>query len=349
MIEPRLGPLSWPEYESFLTQPGAQGSTIYHHPLWLRTVEEGLGMRVVLLGLRQGSSLAGVMPGFIVRKGPIRLFGSPLRGSMTPHLGWILAAGQPPAGQALLNAVYRFCRSKLGCQYVETGFLNPPSELSEGSADGAWRVEHPGAYVLDLRGGEAQLWKNVSESGRLKVKQARKKGVVIEPVTEAAFMDEYFEILQKTFKRHGVISPHRKRFFEVLHRHFMPRQMMEVLAAKHEGRVISVGIFIHDGREIHFKSGASLAEFHHLRPNNLLHWHVISQSAARGLERYDLGGKGLASIDTFKETFGPRSYDSTTLWRAGALVGLARRMAVRALPHYQTLQYRASKLLRRMR
>lgn len=349
MSEPTIGPISWGEYEAFLGHPGVQGATVYHHPLWLRTVEEGLGMRVALLGIGQGSRLVGVLPGFVVRKGPLRLFGSPLRGSMTSHLGWVLADGQPAAGLATLNAVFRFCRSRLGCQYVETGFLTPPAQLQEGSPDGQWRNEHPEAYVLDLRVGEAQLWKNVSESGRLKVKQARKKGVVIEPVTEAAFMDDYFEILQQTFRRHGVISPHRKRFFEVLHRHFMPRQMMEVLAAKHEGRVISVGIFIHDGRGIHFKSGASLAEFHHLRPNNLLHWHVISQSAARGFESYDLGGKGLASIDTFKESFGPRSYATTTLWRAGSLVGLARRLAVRALPHYQTLQYRASKLLRRMR
>ena len=349
MTDPSLGPLSWTEYESFLARPGAQGSTIYHHPLWLRTVEEGLGMRVALIGLRQGSDLVGVLPGFLLRKGPIRLFGSPLRGSMTPHLGWVLAAGQPPAGLTTLNEVYRYCRRALGCQYVEAGFLTPPPEPSNGSAESEWQVEHPEAYVLDLRVGEAQLWKNVAESGRLKVKQARKKGLVVEAVTEAAFMDEYFDILQKTFKRHGIISPHRKRFFEVLHQHFMPQQMLEVLAVKHEGRAISVGIFIHDGHGIHFKSGASLAEFHHLRPNNLLHWHVISQSAARGLESYDLGGKGLASIDTFKESFGPRSYASTTLWRASPLVGLARRMAVRALPHYQTLQYRASKLLRRMR
>lgn len=349
MTEPSIGALSWAEYEAFVQQPELQGATVYHHPLWLRTVEEGLGMRVALLGLRHASDLVGALPGFVLRKGPIRLFGSPLRGSMTPHLGWVLAAGQPPAGLHTLNALYRFCRGQLGCQYVETGFLTPPAGLEGGTADGQWQAEHPEAYVLDLRAGEAQLWKNVAESCRLKVKQARKKGVVIEPVAEAGFMDEYFEILQKTFKRHGVISPHRKRFFQVLHRHLMPRQMMEVLAAKHEGRVISVGIFIHDGRGIHFKSGASLAEFHNLRPNNLLHWHVISQSAARGFESYDLGGKGLASIDTFKESFGPRSYASTTLWRAGALVGLARRMAVRALPHYQTLQYRASKLLRRMR
>lgn len=346
MSHPVIGPLSWTDYETFLERPGLYGRTIYHHPEWLRTVEEGLGMQVALLALERGSTVVGVLPGFVARTGPLRLFGSPLRGSMTPHLGWVVADGYELPLTATLEAVYSYTRTALGCRYAEAGFLHPPDEASGTATRGRWQVELLGAYELDLRMGEARLWKNVTESGRHKVNQARKKGVTIEPVTAPTFMGEYFDMLQSTYRRHGVTSPHPRRFFEVLHRRFMPRGMLEVLAAKHAGRVISVGLFLQDGRGIHFKSGASLAEFHHLRPNNLLHWHVISQSASRGLESYDLGGKGLVSIDTFKETFGPRSYTSTTLWRTSPLLGVLRRMAVRALPHYQNLRYRASRLLR---
>src|SRR5687768_6887661 len=90
----RIEPLSWEAYQTFLAAPDCLPASPYHQPPWLKAVEDGLGMRIVLLGLYEEQEMIAVLPGFLARKGPARLFGSPLRGSMTPYLGWLRREGR---------------------------------------------------------------------------------------------------------------------------------------------------------------------------------------------------------------------------------------------------------------
>ncbi|MBI2953558.1 MAG: GNAT family N-acetyltransferase [Chloroflexi bacterium] len=330
----RLHSISLTEYESFLRHVEGPAATLFHHPLWLAAVAEGLRWDLAIVGASDDDGLVGALPGFIVRKGPFRLFGSPLRGSMTPYLGWVWSNGHTgqQSSTAHLDEVYRYCCRQLGCQYVEIGCREVSGEDLEGMRSNGWSSGLRETYLLDLTLGEKALWDNLESRGRRFVRSAERQGVEIENVSDAGIIDDFYTMLQHTFGRHNSVSPHPKRLFECLRDRLVPNGMMNVLVARREGQVIAIGLFPHDSHEIHFLSGASFAEYHKLRPNNLLHWHSIKWAADAGLHVYDLGGKGQPSIDNFKETFGPKAHAYRYFWRARMGADLARRLFLRALP-----------------
>ena len=63
----------------------------FHHPAWLDAVSQGTGFEVRFIGVVDGSEIVGAVPGFLTQRGPLRLFGSPLRGTMTSYLGSAVA------------------------------------------------------------------------------------------------------------------------------------------------------------------------------------------------------------------------------------------------------------------
>jgi CelD/BcsL family acetyltransferase involved in cellulose biosynthesis len=336
----RVGTVSMAEYQDFLGRTDVAQATVYHDPLWLDAVQVGLGMDVTLLGLYEDPELIGVLPGFLARRYTVRLFGAPLRGSMTPYLGWLFKDGAGPGSEATLNQVGAFCTRVLSCQYTEVGFMDAPPGLEAGGTPDRWQMAPRETYTVDLRLGKDALWKNLESRGRNKVRKAIKAGVVIESARDRSIIDAFYPMLEASYGRHQAVSPHPKAFFLGLHERLVPAGLMEVLAAKYQGQVIAVALLVHDAREVRCMSSASLAEFHHLQPNNLVQWHGIQWAAGHGLARYDLGGKGQATIDSFKETFRPAVHAYTFYWRATPALAFARRVVLRAWPELQRWRYR---------
>ena len=335
--------VSWEDYQGLLSSPDTSPATLFHHPRWLRTVRDGIGVEVAFLGLYDGGTLIGVLPGFISRKGPVGLFGSPLRGTMTPYLGWLLRKGIQLPTEEILSATYRYCRKVLKCHFVEVGFLHPPADLPASSASG-WEVERPETYVIDLRIGKDALWKNLESRGRSFVRKAEKQGVTIDHEPDEAFVDEFYEMLQATLQRQRAVSPHSKSLYLAMREHLLPCGMMKAVTTKYNGRAIARSVYALDEQEIHLISTASLAEFHHLRPNNLLYWGTISWAAGAGLTDFDLGGKGHPGIDRFKQTFGPSPVAYTVVWKGTPVLALARRLFFRYWPQLQAILSRGKSI-----
>jgi hypothetical protein len=263
---------------------------------------------------------------------------------MTPYLGWLFKNGVAPRCQATLDQVGAFCTRALSCQYTEVGFMDAPPEFATGVAPDGWQVAGRETYMVDLLAGETALWKNLESRGRNKVRKAIKSGLVVESVTDRSVIDTFYPMLEASYARHHAVPPHPKAFFVGLHERLVPAGLMEVLAAKYQGQVVAVALLVHDDREVRCMSSASLAEFHHLQPNNLVQWHGIQWAAGQGLARYDFGGKGQPTIDSFKETFRPSVHAFTFYWRAKPLVAFARRVVLRAWPELQSWRYRMQHL-----
>jgi hypothetical protein len=65
----------------------------FHHPAWLSAASTGIGFALRFIGVFEAGDLVAAMPGFLTRRGPFRLFGSPLRGLMTSYLGPVILPG----------------------------------------------------------------------------------------------------------------------------------------------------------------------------------------------------------------------------------------------------------------
>jgi lipid II:glycine glycyltransferase (peptidoglycan interpeptide bridge formation enzyme) len=85
--------------------------------------------------------------------------------------------------------------------------------------------------------------------------------------------------------------------------------------ARYDGKIVAAGLFLHDDKEAHFLSGASLPAYGSLPTSYLLHWHAIERAAGCGLRSFHSEASKVRSIDRFKESFRPtveRRY--TLIW-----------------------------------
>jgi hypothetical protein len=275
----------------------------FHHPAWLESVCRGVRFGLRVAGAYQGSDLVVALPGFWTRQGPFGLFGSPLRGTMTSYLGPVSLAPIETKAEMLdlILQFNQFVRQQWKGTYNRFTLRDaPPDGLLEMETN--WKQQRPRSYRLDLRRGEEALWKGLESDCRRNIRKAQNAGLEIVPVDDPHL---FFSILDDTFRRHGTVSWHSERFFELAIGELIPRDLMWAWGAKHQGEIIAVGLFLHDDREMHFISGASLPKFGSFPTSYLLHWHAILTAAGAGLQVFNSDASRVRSIDQFKESFRP--------------------------------------------
>jgi hypothetical protein len=307
----------------------------FHDPAWLDAVARGTGFDLGFVGAYDGIELTAVVPGFLVRRGPFRLFGSPLRGTMTSYLGPLsIDPGFTADSQReMVISCAEFVRREWRASYARFTLRDADSMRRLPGPD--WHDQRGGSYRLDLSPGEETLFANLKSHCRRNVRKAAREGVVIHPLDDAKL---FYRILKETFRRHGSSSWHSSRFFAIVMRELPPRDLLWAWGAHFDGQVIAVGLFFHDDREMHFISGASLPQFGSLPTSYLLHWHAIATATRAGLRVFNSEASKIPSIDHFKETFNPVRQSRGTLIWAPSSVWVAQRTFKRW--HYRARRVR---------
>ena len=152
-------------------------------------------------------------------------------------------------------------------------------------------------------------------------RKAEKSGVIIEELDYSLEnVNKFYNLLVETFKRRGCKIHHPKSFFIELVRELSREKMILFLETKVKGETASMGIFVYNDFEIHFLSGASNPNFNCYAPNNLMHWFAIKKASEMKIQKYDMGGKGIASIDRFKASFGGETHSFTKkIWMSNLI------------------------------
>jgi hypothetical protein len=138
---------SWFEHHFHLLQHRSP----YHHPAWLEAVGKGVHFEVCFIGIYEGDDLVGAVPGFLTRRGPFRLFGSPLRGTMTSSLGPVgLSLGSRTEDLVdLITACNSFVRKQWGVVYSRFTLRDAPA-VGKLALEPNWVQQRPGSYRLGL-------------------------------------------------------------------------------------------------------------------------------------------------------------------------------------------------------
>lgn len=274
----------------------------FHQPAWLAAASEGLGFTDVYVGIFHDGQMVGVVPGFLARRGPVRVFGSPLRGTMTSYLGPI-GSDLPTDEESLIDLSRQageFVRRRFKVVYARFTLRSAPAE---GTPDlgPSWRQQRPLSYRLDLTGGEEAVWDGLKSDCRRNIRRARRENIEVEPLDDPHL---FYRMLDRTLRRHGSTSFHSERFFEILFSGLTVPQFRP-LAAIYRGKAVAGGIFYGDDRELHYLSGASEPENGSLPTSYLLHWHALQLAMADGLSVFNSDASRVRSIDQFKESFRP--------------------------------------------
>ena len=333
MAAPHLKVISHDTYAAWFEQQRGllQHCSPFHHPAWLAAVGKTLPFEVVFVGGYYGHELVAALPGVLTRRGPFRLFGSPLRGTMTSELGPVGLA-LPSTAPELFDSVQRysrFARKQWGVEYTEVALREFP--VAQHDLGGGWERSERCSYRLLLDRDEAALWAALKPRARRHIRKAQQLGIRIVPLDDARL---YYRMLDETFARRGTSGWHPEHFFRVLLDELVPQQVVWALGAEYEGQIIAAGLFLRDDQELYYLSGASFSHYRYLPTSYLLHWHVITSAVRAGIQVYDFAGRGnIPSIDHFKESFSPQPTVSCSLSWAPPHVRYAKRLFLSSLPY----------------
>lgn len=309
-------------------------ATAFHSSAWLRSVAEAYRLRLILLRSTVDGRLEALWPCLSMRKGPLRIIGSPLPGWSTPYLGPLIRPGTN-AAEAL--------RAMLGdsmlrrCAYFACKVLNNGSEinLAPMNFNSTLRLE---TYRLDLSPSEDVLWNNCRRECRNHIRKAEKHGVEIRHETDDAIVDDFWSMSLETFGKAGVRPTYTREFIDAVWKHCRPHGSLDVISAFHQGTRIATLFLPGNGHTMHYWGGASRLEFRHIPANNLLQWHAIRMAKQRGLATYDFVGT-YGKPGTFKASFGPEPVVVGTMWERSAsrLLGSLKRRYEQHLRNRQSI------------
>ena len=278
---------------------------LFNSELWLNIVSCSLDIDIkAVVTLNEDNEIISI---FIFHKKKLfflSIYGSPIPGSFTPyHDPIILNDNYNSIKYDILAEQINFILKKYKCQYFE--FRSSSSKIIKNifSKIGG-KLISSSTYLIDLKSEEFN-WKLMKDKTRNMVRKAIKNNIVVK-YSDASNEDinTFYNLLLNTFKRSRKKPIHTKKFIKNLITNLHNNDKLLFLILQKEDRVITMGLFAYDHNTIHYISGASDSESFKYGSNNLMQWEVIKFAISKNLKRYDMGGRGIKSIDKFKEGFG---------------------------------------------
>jgi hypothetical protein len=261
--------------------------TLYQSPPWLAFLEETQKGEIVIAVLRERNSVLGYFAGLMIRKFRLRILGSPLPGWSISYMG--LALRPEVSRMNAVEALRRFAFRDLNCIHLELMDRN----LGERAISDRYRYRSHNGFEIDLSRTGDDLFSNMTPACRRCIRKAVRSGVVIREANDTAFADDYYRQLTDVFAKQGLIPTYEAARVSALIRHLQPTGNLLLLRAiDAEGHCIATGIFPAMDDRAYFWGAASWRAYQHLRPNELLLWHVFQYWKSRSIHFFEMGGAG---------------------------------------------------------
>jgi hypothetical protein len=282
-----IDPQTDPRWEALMD--ALPHSLIYHHPAWLRVLEEAYGCTPIYLACEDDTGrLWGVLPlsykrGLLTGRNFSSLLGTPVAGPL---------AYNEPAVATLMHAAIERTRSEPGIPLEMHVFSNA---VLEQVVDGVIGVPASTTYLLEVPGQQepTRLGNSRSHAAiKRAVNKATRLGVQVRPAETARELWAWYGLYVDTMHRLAVL-PRSYQFFKSAWEQLRPRRLMQLLLAEHHeaGQIKLLGglFLLMFGQTVHYAYGGWCREDQSLRPNDALHWQAIQDARAHGFRYYDWG------------------------------------------------------------
>ena len=140
-----------------------------------------------------------------------------------------------------------------------------------------------------------------------KIKKAAKMGLTIEHGRSEAHLQDFYNLLLVTRRRHQ-LPPQPRTWFESLIQNF--GEDLDIWVARHEGQPIASILTLASARTYVYKYGCSNAAFHNLGGMQALMWGAIQSAKSRGAEVFDFGRSDLNNegLISYKDQWGTQRH-----------------------------------------
>lgn len=277
---------------------------LFHRKVWLEYLEDSRGVEIRYWRIRRRNESIGYFCGGILRKGPFRILGSPLKGWGTNFLGPV--ADDSFAAKPFLSALDRLAEEE-GIDMVELESRSLPEEALMAAG---FEPVPDSTFLVRITPGDADaVWNAIESTCRNRVRKATKGGLTVENLPSPQMCREFYSQYVDLMRRKNLAPTYPADYPEKLVAHLAPAEMIFGLRVRDPaGRILATGLFPHDENTMYFWGGASWQEGRNLCPNEFLHWNAMRRAAECGLRLYNTCGTG-----QFKRKFGGE-YAVTKRW-----------------------------------
>jgi len=276
----------------------------FQEPYWWEIVEDGFGKKCKIILVSDKGKNIILVPLYFHKFGPILRIGSPLRGTHTSHVNPIILSEDVDINshQIYIEKVVLFLLS-IGADWIEFTFEN--HKIFAGLNKINFIVEYPLTSILKTNLNKDTLWDGMQGRARNLVRKAKKNSLTVKFLdSNLDNIDIFYNMLEETFKKSGVIPPHTKKFYVFFINRLIASNNLLFLSVEKEFKIVAMGLFMFNKNEINFISGTSSLIGNKYGANNLMHWEVIKYASTHNIKQYNFGGLGIPSIDNFKRSFG---------------------------------------------
>lgn len=275
-----MAPESWDEaIEAF------DSKCLFHQSVWLRFLEETQGARTLRFRIIDNGRNCGYFVGLTVKKGPLRIMGSPLPGWTTDYMGPVV--NKDFDSERFLDALDQTCRA-INVHHVElcSQYLSPDLMRSKG-----YNVQDSSTFIIPLSEDVDQMWRNLDRKCKQNIRKGNSNNLVVEECDDPAIIDEHHAELVDVFAKQKLVPTYPvervRSLFNILH----PGSIV-VLRVKDADKVVATALLIFDNRCVYLFGAASWRKYQSLYPNELLYWTAMTMFAKKGMPLLDMCGDG---------------------------------------------------------
>ena len=302
-------------WEEFLTNQ--KNAEIYHHPLWLRTLENETKNEVTRIVCKdKNDNICGVFPIQSTRGLPfgigggssLKLFSSLPR---TP-------IGGPVYENDLVRDLLIKASVKLRDKYPESFIqIKTAQDLSVTNSVLLEKYFWRRSYRKSLPSSESELRfgnsRNHSSIMRA-VNKSLKSSLTVRDADSVKELRYWYNLYLSTM-RTNFVPPRSFSFFKDLWELLAPRGLMRLALTIKENtgtsKIIAGNVYLMYNGTMHYAYGASARDDFELRPNDLLHWSAIKQAIGYGYKYYEMGEvqKNHVGLEQYKNKWCSENYE----------------------------------------
>ncbi len=302
-------------WEDFLINQ--KNAEIYHHPLWLKTLEKETKNKVTRIVCKdQSDKICGVFPLQFTRGLPFGMGGisSLKRFSSLPRT----PLGGPVAHNDLVRDLLLKASLKILEQVPKSHIQIKSTQDLSGSGSvqlekyfwrKSYRKELPSSES-ELRFGNSRNHASITRA----VNKSLKSSLTVIDADSLKELRKWYDLYLGTM-RTSFVPPRSFSFFKDLWELLIPRDLMRLTLIVKENanasKIIAGNVYLMFNGTMYYAYGASARDDFELRPNDLLHWSAIRQAIKYGYKYYEMGEvqKNHVGLEQYKNKWCSENYD----------------------------------------
>jgi hypothetical protein len=275
-------PLEDSNWDTQLTEQNHPARSFFHSSAWANVLTETYGYKPLYLISHEAGTLRSLLPIMEIQSVLTgkRAVGLPFTDNCDP-----LCADKTGFKELFRNAIE--LGKVRGWEYLE---FRGGQKLFNGTPPSLSFYGHNVNLALNENSYFGQLKSPV----RRAIRKAEKSGVRVEISQELGAVKDFYSLLCKSRKRHG-LPPQPFSFFKNIHKHVLEKDLGTVVLARWRKIPVAGSIFFQAGGNATYKFGASDEDFQQLRGNNLVMWEAIRWLVRRGTKKLDLGRTSISN------------------------------------------------------